>query len=291
MTRANARISGPLDRVGRQLWRFRRSLRQRSSAAFVEAYVAGIARRVPVLYLVILFDVVLLGVSFRNVAPAPLLSVGGVLALVAGVRGRDWLPRRVGALSIEAKRAALTRMHLIGGSFALAFMLWTVALASYGSVEQRMLVQYVLAVTAFAAILALAQAPRTAFSVALAFSIPATGVFLAAHDADAMQLALVQFVFTITMMIAIATHHHDFVRRELARQQLSRRLTQTTREARDHLRNATMDELTGGLNRRAILALLRDEVARRGSARRRRHVPSPRSPRPGPGRPARSRAW
>ena len=260
-------LARPLDRAGRQLQRFRRSLRQRKSAAFVDAYVAGIAQRVPVLYLVVLFDVILLTYSFHRVAPLPVQSIGGVLALVAGMRCRDWRPRRVSAWSIETKRRELGRMNVVGGLYALAFMLWTVALASRGSVGQRMLVEYVLAVTAFAAILALAQAPRTAFNVALGFSLPAMGVFLAGRNPAAIQLALVQIVFTITMMVAIATHHVDFVRRELTRQRLARRLAQTTREARDNFHQATIDELTGGLNRRAILARLRDEVARRGAAR------------------------
>ena len=49
---------------------------------------------------------------------------------------------------------------------------------------------------------ALAQAPRTAFYVALSFSVPATAVFLASANDDAIQLALVQSVLTATMMIA-----------------------------------------------------------------------------------------
>jgi diguanylate cyclase (GGDEF)-like protein len=140
-------------------------------------------------------------------------------------------------------------------------------MALYGSVEQRMLVEYVLAVTAFAAMIALAQAPRTALNVALAFSIPAMGIFLASRNVDALPLTLVQLVFTATMMIAIVTSHREFVQRELTGQRLARKLARTARESRANFDRATIDDLTGGLNRRAILQRLRDEVAVGGPAR------------------------
>jgi diguanylate cyclase (GGDEF)-like protein len=245
----------------RKAWRrLRRALRERTTGPFVEAYVAGIAKRVPVLYLLIVFDVILLDYSFRHAAPVGLQAVGVALALVAGVRGRIWMPRRIAAATLLDKRRALARMPMVGGLFALGFMLWTVALSYYGAIEQRMLVQYVLAVTAFAAIVALAQAPRTAFRVALAFSVPATTVFLAGHNAAAPELAMVQIMFTATMMIAIAINHREFLRGELAGRRLARRLASTARESRANLRSASIDELTGGLNRRAILQRLRGEM-------------------------------
>jgi len=244
-----------------RLWRrLRRALRERSSPLFVEAYVASIARRVPMLYLVILFDVALLDASFHAVAPLAVQAIGVVLALVAGIRGRAWMPRRMAAMSLDQKRTALVRMSTVGGLFALAFMTWTMALSFYGSAEQSMLVHYVLAVTAFAAIVALAQAPHTALNVAMSFSVPATAVFLASHNADAIQLALVQSVLTATMMIAILSNHREFVRRELNGQRLARRLAHTARESRANYHRATIDDLTGVLNRGAILQRLRDDL-------------------------------
>eukprot|EP01037_Dinobryon_pediforme_P016934 gene16934-17122_t len=258
MGRTHGRTGQSKPQRRRMVWRLRRAVRQRSTAPFIEAYVASIAQRVPVLYLVIVFDVLLLLASFHQAAPAILQIVGLALLVVPAIRGRAWLPHRILVRSLAEKRRALNQMSAVGGLFALTFMVWTMVLGLYGSVEQRMLVQYVLAVTAFASMVALAQAPRTAFNVALAFSIPATGIFLASHNADAIQLALVQVVFTATMMIAIFTNHYEFVRRELVSQRLARQLARTARESRANFRRATIDDLTGVLNRRAILQALRD---------------------------------
>jgi diguanylate cyclase (GGDEF)-like protein len=260
MGRTNDRNAHVEVRISRLLWQLGRAFRQRTSAPFVDAYVAGIAARVPVLYLVVLFDVTLLTCSYRTAAPLWVLGLGFLLALVAGVRGQSWRQHRINAQPLAVKRRALAQMQAVGGVFGLAFMVWTMLLSSYGSPEQRMLVEYVLAVTAFASMIALAQAPRTALHVALAFSVPTTGIFLAARNLDALLLALVQIVFTATMMIAIVTGHREFVHRELASQRLARKLARTARESLANYDRATIDDLTGVLNRRAILQRLRDEV-------------------------------
>ena len=245
-----------------RLWRRqRRGLRERSSPLFVEAYVTSISRRVPVLYVVILFDVILLDVSFHAVAPLPVQAVGVALAVIAGIRGRTWMPGRMAALSLDQKRTALKRMSRVGGAFSLAFMTWTVVLSQYGTAEQTMLVLYLLAVTAFAAIVALAQAPHTALNVALSFSVPAMAEFVASHNADAILLAMVQSVLTATMVIAIVTNHREFVRRELNGQRLARRLAQTALQSRANYHRATIDDLTGVLNRGAILERIREDLA------------------------------
>lgn len=247
----------------RRAWRaFRRALQQRRPDYLIEAYAASIARRVPMLYLVLVFDVAMLMLRFRHQAPGWVLAIGLVLLTLATVRGRQWLPSRVARMTLADKRRALARMSLVGGGFALTFMVWTLLLSAHATVEQTMLLQYVLAVTAFAAIVALAHAPRTALYVALAFSIPATAVFLVSHDPGAIYLSLVQMVFTATMVLAIVTNHRDFVRMELSRQRLARQLARIARESQRNYRRATIDDLTGGLNRRAILTRLRNEVAR-----------------------------
>ena len=264
MGRLNDSTSHTREWIGHSLWLLNRAFRQRTSPLFVDAYVAGIATRVPVLYLVVLFDVVVLTCSYRSVAPLSVLGLGSVLALAAGIRGQSWRRQSATTMALGEKRRALARMEKVGGLFGLAFMIWTMLLSPYGTPDQRMLVEYVLAVTAFAALVALAQAPRTALNVALAFSIPTIGIFLAARTFDALLLALVQIVFTATMMIAIITSHREFVRRELTGRRLARKLARTARESLANYDRATIDDLTGVLNRRAILQRLREEVLSTG---------------------------
>ena len=78
---------------------------------FVDAYVAEIAARVPVLYLVVLFDVMLLTCSYRTAAPLWALGLGILLALVGGIRGQSWRRHRINAQPLAKKRLALAHMQ------------------------------------------------------------------------------------------------------------------------------------------------------------------------------------
>eukprot|EP01042_Synura_sphagnicola_P018203 gene18203-23016_t len=86
MVRAQDTVAHALGQAGRRVRRLRRALRQRTSPAFIDAYVDSIAQRVPILYLVVVFDVILLDFSYCRVAPLPIELFGVVLAAVAGLR-------------------------------------------------------------------------------------------------------------------------------------------------------------------------------------------------------------
>ncbi|MGK4456066.1 hypothetical protein, partial [Klebsiella pneumoniae] len=72
---------------------------------------------------------------FRQQAPGWVLAIGLVLLTLATVRGRQWLPSRVARMTLADKRRALARMSLVGGGFALAFMIWTLLLSAHATVE------------------------------------------------------------------------------------------------------------------------------------------------------------
>jgi diguanylate cyclase (GGDEF)-like protein len=71
----------------------------------------------------------------------------------------------------------------------------------------------------------------------------------------------VQTVVTALLLLITNGHHRDFVKLELSRQRLVRRERQAALLAKDNMLQATVDPLTGALNRRAILARLEAELA------------------------------
>ena len=229
---------------------------QRRGDDFTRAYANGISHRLPLLYLVVVFDAFLLTLRFAGNAPVWLLACGACLGLYGLTRAIYWLPPRVRARSIARQRADLDRMARLGGLSAVLFVAWTLALCLRADADQRALIQYVLAVTMFSGILGLGHAPRTALALAISFPVPATAFFLWANDANAAYVALVQLGVTGILLLVTYGHHRDFVRLELSRQQLVRRERQAARLAHSHYRQATVDSLTGGMNRRAILARL-----------------------------------
>ncbi|MDF8332703.1 putative bifunctional diguanylate cyclase/phosphodiesterase [Novosphingobium cyanobacteriorum] len=242
-----------------------RAWTQRRGDDFTRAYVDSLSQRMPLLYLVVVFDLALLVARFRESAPPVLLAGGLGLACYAFARALYWLPHRVAKRAIERQRADLDSMALKAAISGIAFVGWTLALYGHGNADQRGLSQFVLAVTMFTGILGVGHAPRTSLALALVYSLPATAFFVWIGDPGAAYLALIQLGVSTILLFIVHGHHRDFVRLELSRQQLARRERQAAKLAAAHFRQATVDALTGGLNRRGILVRLEHALAETGA--------------------------
>ncbi|WP_083554757.1 bifunctional diguanylate cyclase/phosphodiesterase [Novosphingobium sp. NDB2Meth1] len=260
--------SGVHGRARRWLRGFVRSLRcygrhwqQRPGDAFTEAYALSVSHRAPLLYLVVVFNTLLVASCFYGTAPRLLVLMGPVLSLVAVQRAWHWMPDKVAGRPVEGLRSDLDGMQRLGGWAALLFVAWSLGLYPYGDPGQRELLHFVIAVTMFSAVLGMANSPQTALRLGTAFTLPWSLFLLASGHPDAVPIALAQVFITVILLAMTQIQHRDFVRLELSRQLLVRRERQTAELASAHYRQATVDHLTGGRNRRAILDSLEEHLA------------------------------
>ncbi|MFM9936447.1 MAG: putative bifunctional diguanylate cyclase/phosphodiesterase [Novosphingobium sp.] len=238
-----------------------RHWRQRPGDAFTLAYATSVSHRAPLLYLVMIFNTSLIAIRFLGSAPLVLIVFAPAMCLLAASRAFHWLPSRVAQRPVEQLRSDLQAMDRLGGWAGLLIVAWSLALYPYGDVSQRAMIHFVMAVTMFSAILGMAYSPQTALRLAVAFTIPWSLFFLATGNANALPITAVQVFVTGILLTMIHAQHRDFVRLELARQLLVRREKQTAELASAHYRQATVDHLTGGKNRRSILAGLEQQLA------------------------------
>lgn len=260
--------SGVHARARRWLRGFVRSLRcygrhwqQRPGDAFTEAYALSVSHRAPLLYLVVVFNTLLVASCFYGTAPRLLLLMGPAFSLVAVQRAWHWMPDKVAGRPVERLRSDLEGMQRLGGWAALLFVAWSLGLYPYGDAGQRELLHFVIAVTMFSAVLGMANSPQTALRLGTAFTLPWSLFLLASGHPDAVPIALAQVFITVVLLAMTQIQHRDFVRLELSRQLLVRRERQTAELASAHYRQATVDHLTGGRNRRAILDSLEEHLA------------------------------
>jgi diguanylate cyclase (GGDEF)-like protein len=106
----------------------------------------------------------------------------------------------------------------------------------------------------------MANSPQTALRLGVAFTLPWSLFLLASSHPNAVAIALAQVFITLILLAMTQIQHRDFVRLELSRQLLVRRERQTAELAIAHYRQATVDHLTGGRNRRAIIACLDEHL-------------------------------
>lgn len=254
--------------IVRSLRCYGRHWQQRPGDAFTEAYALSVSHRAPLLYLVVIFNTLLVAGCFLGTAPLALVVVAPVMSIVAAHRAFHWLPDKVMRRPVEQLRTDLQAMQRLGGWAALVFVSWSLGLYPYGDPGQRELLHFVIAVTMFSAILGMANSPQTALRLGVAFTLPWSLFLLATGHPDATAIALAQVFITVILLAMTQIQHRDFVRLELSRQLLVRRERQTSELANAHYRQATVDHLTGGRNRRAILACLEEHLAAPDDAER-----------------------
>ncbi|NLR72430.1 EAL domain-containing protein [Novosphingobium sp. ERN07] len=239
---------------------------QHEGDSFTQAYANSLSHRLPLLYMVVVFDALLVALRFRSEAPIWLtLFVPLLLGSFAIWRAFYWRPSAVVGRSLAVLRRDLNAMSWLGAFAGFLFALWGMLLYPYGDVAEQSFVHYIIAVTLFSGILGLAHSPLTALRIAIAITIPTTGQILFSGHPNAVLVMMVQVVVTTILLLVTNGHHRDFVKLELSRQQLVRREREAAQLAEDNLLQATVDPLTGALNRRAILTRLDQELERPGS--------------------------
>ncbi|MBB3861784.1 diguanylate cyclase (GGDEF)-like protein [Novosphingobium hassiacum] len=256
-------MDGPLRLYGEVRRAFGESWRQKEGDSFTRAYVRSLSQRLPLLYIVVAIDCFLLAWRFRHLAPIWLTVVCPLaLSLVSLWRGMHWMPSRVKKRSLEKSRRDLAMMNWVGPVSAFLFGVWAMLLYPHGDEAAQSFTHYIVAITLFSGVLGLGHAPLTALRIAFAVSVPTTTQILFINHPNAVPVVMVQIFITGILLMLTSSHHRDFVRLELSRQQLERRERESTKLARENLLQATVDPLTGALNRRAILSRLDDELAR-----------------------------
>ncbi len=250
-------LAGPYRLYGQVRRLFGESWYQREGDNFTRAYAQSLSQRLPLLYAVVAIDCFLLAYRFAGIAPAWLtIAMPLALTLIALWRGMYWLPSRIRKRGLRRVRRDLKAMNWVGSISAFTFAVWGMMLYPYGDLAAQSFVHYIVAITLFSGVLGLGHAPLTALRIVVAVSIPTTIMIWFSNHPNAIPVALVQiFIAGILLMLA-CSHHRDFVRLELSREQLKRRERQSAQLAQDNLLQATVDPLTGALNRRAILEQL-----------------------------------
>ncbi|WP_068073760.1 putative bifunctional diguanylate cyclase/phosphodiesterase [Novosphingobium lentum] len=251
------------NRPYRPAWhRLVRRLAPKWDDALTDAFAGLLSHRLPLVYGVVLFNIGILSGRFSGVAPR-FLTVTAPLMLTMVIMQRllYWLPVFVRHRPRERVVRDLQMLSMVGAGMALLLVSWVMALYPYGGESHKSLVHYIVAITCCISILGIGQSPFTSLAIGAAVIVPTSWTFLTHGHSNAVQVVLVQFVMTFLLVAITDGHHRDFIRLERAKHKLERRTAKAARMSEANRLLATIDPLTGALNRRAILAQLENAVS------------------------------
>lgn len=225
-----------------------------------DAYARVMSRRLPLLYIAVIANTILLSWDFLPSAPKWMtIAAPALLISVALWRIHFWwyLPVRS---TTEQRLLAVTRLTWSGPLVAAAYMLWALSLYRLGSVDQQSLAQNFTGMTGLVCVLCLSQSPRTSLYTALTIIVPAAIFFQLQSHPNSSLTAIGLLVMVVILLMVSAAYHNDFVEHEVHRSQLIAREREAAELAETNAKLATLDVLTGTLNRRALLERLHDEL-------------------------------
>lgn len=220
-----------------------------------------LTRRLGVLYAAALVTLWLCAWRFHGSAPAR-LTIVAPFALSALVVWRLVYWHRV--RHHEATRAvvlkSIAKLQTVGPLVGLAFSLWGVSLFPYGDPLQQDMIHYLTVVTALIATLCLCATPVASILLVVALMAPPTVAFIGSPNANSEAVAAIQaMLLAVTAFVAFA-YQRDFLALIDARRLISQSERQLKAIAEREALLASIDPLTGLLNRRAILDYLKHSV-------------------------------
>jgi diguanylate cyclase (GGDEF)-like protein len=239
---------------------------RQANDALIAAYGENLAARLPMLYCIVLVNVVVLALSFHQVAPQYLtvwLPIFFVLA--AATRAFYWLPSKTRDRDFATVKHDVDWLPLRGFILAFGLAIWALTLYQYGSETQRALVHYVTAITCFTGVLGMTHSPITAITMAVSVMVPSSIAFMLGDHPNRFAIVPLQITVSVLLVLITRGHHRDFVNLELSRQNLARRERDAADLAEHNHEQATRDPLTGAMNRRGILSLFERTLAEPGS--------------------------
>jgi diguanylate cyclase (GGDEF)-like protein len=251
-------------------WRLRSSLAgetHRANDALTMAYGENLAARLPMLYCVVMVNVVVLALSFHGHAPDYLtLWLPALFVLAACTRALYWLPGKARQRDLATVKHDVGWLPARGFILAFGLAVWALTLYQYGDTTQHSLVHYVTAITCFTGVLGMTHSPATAVTMALSVMLPSSVVFMLGDHPNRFAVVPLQIVVSVLLVMITRGHHRDFVSLELSRQNLARREREAADLAERNHEQAMRDPLTGAMNRRGILAQFEKALAAPSSA-------------------------
>ena len=187
----------------------------------VEAQVAGMAKQVPFLYLILVANAAAVTYTHYGTAPDWLtIYIFGFLTLICAYRARYWI--KEGSKPFDLHRGGKSLKSVFKSSVFLSVMLclWAMALYPYGDAFQKSHIAYFMSVAVIGCVFCVMQYPPAAFIIMIIIGIAAALLFGSSGNIVFIAIAANLALMSLMIFKVINTYFLAFSGQVAARREL-----------------------------------------------------------------------
>jgi diguanylate cyclase (GGDEF)-like protein len=235
----------------------------------IKAQQAAFTRQIPLLYFMLVTNVVAL--SLTHVAVAPLLLtfyIPAALCFGCCVRIWGWWRSRHNTVSHDSAVRQLQGTVYVGVFLGVGFTAWSLSLFPYGNAYTQVHVAFFMAITVIGCIFCLMHLRTAALLIAGVVLIPFTLFFASTGNAVFIAIAVNMALVSAAMVYILFRHYAVFVELIESQKALVSKQTETQKLSDENRRLADTDSLTELPNRRSFRAEFVKRLARANAEQR-----------------------
>jgi diguanylate cyclase (GGDEF)-like protein len=238
----------------------------------VHSQLRMFTNQVPLLYFMLLTNVVMISYTYFETSPRILTICGsGLLGLICSVRLSLWVWTKKRQLSTDQVVRRLKETVALAGILTVLFLIWGVCLFPYGDAYAQGQIGFFLAITVIGCIFCLMHVRPAALIVTIVGAVPGSAYFMSLGRPTFVAMGVNWALVSVAMVHILLTHSRDFASMINFQKELAAKHQETLRLAEENSRLANLDALTDLPNRRQFFANLH-EMLRLAAARRKRLV-------------------
>ncbi len=243
-------------------------LESQGTAELTLAQWHALQRQVPLMYAMLLANMLILAATHFSNAPTVLtVGIPGVMIVLCGARIVRWARGDSAAITPDRARRDIRGMVVLGPIIAFGFAAWALSLYPYGGPLHQAHVAFFMGITTIGCMFCLLNVRKAALAISACVLIPFTVFFALSGQPVFLAICLNMVVVTATLTTILFDNYRDFTGLVASRQEMARKQEQTQQLLDENHRLAWLDSLTGVPNRRSFqkeLARALDEAKAQG---------------------------
>lgn len=215
------------------------------------AQVASLSSQIPMLYLLLSVNSVILAFSYYGTVPDE-LAVGfpGFLVLITLARAVVWLRLRGKTMDVQSARRKMRSVLILAVVFSVFFVTWALTLSSYGDAYQKSHVAFYIAITVIGCIFSLSPYPLAAALVMVTVLVPFAARFAMTGNPVFLYITINMALVCAVLYFNILLFARNFAQTVLSQVRLKSINRETRQLSEENARLAHLDALTNLPNRR-----------------------------------------